>query len=320
MSPPFQHQQRSYPAKLLLFGEYSIIYNGFGLAVPYKQFWGKWHDEAILPHYSNNQLHDFCAKLPGLQTELSKLGCELRLNAFKNALRAGLIFDSNIPNGYGMGSSGAVVAAFYERFCRNITPSEKNANNTDANSYANIRKSLAIIEGIYHYNSSGLDPFISHMQQPVLLKNQENLELLPESITNNLSALRFFLFDTGVRRFTGQLVEATRYKIENNPEVKAILLNQISLHAQQAAAAFIAKDKTTLEQNFEKISALQLANFPELVPEKWHALWQQGLDSKQFYLKLCGAGGGGFLLGIALYDFEKIPSILQPYLSQITWA
>jgi mevalonate kinase len=56
------------------------------------------------------------------------------------------------------------------------------------------------------------------------------------------------------------------------------------------------------------------------VPEKWHALWQQGLDSKQFYLKLCGAGGGGFLLGIALYDFEKIPSILQPYLSQITWA
>jgi len=34
-----------------------------------------------------------------------------------------------------------------------------------------------------------------------------------------------------------------------------------------------------------------------MVPAMFQNLWKTGLDTKAFYLKLCGSGGGGFLLG-----------------------
>jgi mevalonate kinase len=32
------------------------------------------------------------------------------------------------------------------------------------------------------------------------------------------------------------------------------------------------------------------------IPSKVKKIWQEGLDTKSFYMKLCGAGGGGFFL------------------------
>jgi mevalonate kinase len=34
-----------------------------------------------------------------------------------------------------------------------------------------------------------------------------------------------------------------------------------------------------------------------MVLPEYEALWKMGLESDNFYLKLCGAGGGGFILG-----------------------
>lgn len=34
-----------------------------------------------------------------------------------------------------------------------------------------------------------------------------------------------------------------------------------------------------------------------MIPENFMPAWQWGLDSGIFQLKLCGSGGGGFLLG-----------------------
>jgi mevalonate kinase len=40
-----------------------------------------------------------------------------------------------------------------------------------------------------------------------------------------------------------------------------------------------------------------------MIPTLYQEMWDQGLKSKQCFLKLCGAGGGGFLLGYSP-DFE----------------
>ena len=43
-----------------------------------------------------------------------------------------------------------------------------------------------------------------------------------------------------------------------------------------------------------------------MIPEKYEKYWQKGLQGEDFKLKLCGSGGGGFLLGIAKnYDKAK---------------
>jgi mevalonate kinase len=35
-----------------------------------------------------------------------------------------------------------------------------------------------------------------------------------------------------------------------------------------------------------------------IIPE-FKSIWKQGIDSDAYYLKLCGAGGGGYLLGFS---------------------
>jgi mevalonate kinase len=34
------------------------------------------------------------------------------------------------------------------------------------------------------------------------------------------------------------------------------------------------------------------------IPEQFHAIWQKGIDTNDYYLKLCGSGGGGYILGL----------------------
>lgn len=51
-------------------------------------------------------------------------------------------------------------------------------------------------------------------------------------------------------------------------------------------------------QAIHLISKLQFAYLPPMIPESMHALWKKGLASNEFYLKICGAGGGGFMLGV----------------------
>ena len=50
-------------------------------------------------------------------------------------------------------------------------------------------------------------------------------------------------------------------------------------------------------QKIAKLSALHLENFKDLILEKHIAVWKKGLKNNEFYLKICGAGGGGFMLG-----------------------
>src|SRR5690242_20746449 len=47
------------------------------------------------------------------------LPCDLDLAALENDLNKGLYFDSSIPQGFGVGSSGALVAAIYDQYCKN---------------------------------------------------------------------------------------------------------------------------------------------------------------------------------------------------------
>ena len=61
---------------------------------------------------SNHSLCEYTKYLAGLSEDLLRLDWE----ALKADLDRKLYFDSNIPQGYGVGSSGALVAAFYDRY------------------------------------------------------------------------------------------------------------------------------------------------------------------------------------------------------------
>lgn len=48
-----------------------------------------------------------------------------------------------------------------------------------------------------------------------------------------------------------------------------------------------------------------------MIPTKERALWTKGIETGDYILKLCGAGGGGFILGHSQkYNLEEMKSLL----------
>ncbi len=102
-------------AKILLFGEYGIIKDSKGLSIPYNFYRGalktpQKSNEA--QRSSNEKLQAFFEHLQTLDPQLVRFD----FDRLKNDLPQGMYFDSSIPQGYGVGSSGALVASIYERY------------------------------------------------------------------------------------------------------------------------------------------------------------------------------------------------------------
>ena len=115
-------------SKILLFGEYGIIRDSKGLSIPYNFYNGALKvdenptEESIK---SNANLQRFVIYLDNLQQTQPKL-VSFNLELLKRDVERGMYFDSSIPQGYGVGSSGALVAAIYDKYAKNkITVSLK---------------------------------------------------------------------------------------------------------------------------------------------------------------------------------------------------
>jgi mevalonate kinase len=74
-----------------------------------------------------------------------------------------------------------------------------------------------------------------------------------------------------------------------------------------AIQSFLAGDMEKLFIETHRIGQFQLLFLEKMIPEAFRQMWQAGLDSDLFKLKVCGAGGGGFLLGITknLEEIQK---------------
>ena len=108
-------ENRKYNGKVILFGEYSMIFGSEALLIPYYSAFGEWTSVINRPSErgfeSNKNLFKFYDYL--CKNDRFRI---LDLRRFEMELNAGLYFDSNIPLGYGVGSSGALVAATYDRY------------------------------------------------------------------------------------------------------------------------------------------------------------------------------------------------------------
>ena len=105
-------------SKILLFGEYGIIKDSKGLSIPYNFFKGALKKDDNLSETakkSNESLKKYFLYLRDLQGQEPKL-LSIDLKALKSDVDAGMYFDSSIPQGYGIGSSGALVAAIYDKY------------------------------------------------------------------------------------------------------------------------------------------------------------------------------------------------------------
>src|SRR5690606_29823162 len=113
---------------------------------------------------SNESLRRFTAHLEQLQAEQPEL-VTFNLELLQQDIDRGMYFDSSIPQGYGVGSSGALVAAIYDKYANNkITVLE----NLTREKLLQLKAVFSQMESFFHGKSSGLDPLNSYLSLPIL--------------------------------------------------------------------------------------------------------------------------------------------------------
>ena len=192
-------------SKILLFGEYGIIKDSKGLSIPYNFYNGALKIDSDLSEVqqkSNNNLKRFANYLAELQTSNPNL-VQFNLEELTKDIEAGMYFDSSIPQGYGVGSSGALVAAIYDKYAKNkITVLE----NLSREKLLKLKEIFGQMESFFHGKSSGLDPLNSYLSLPILINSKDNIEAagIPSQSKEGKGAV--FLLDSGMVGETAPLV------------------------------------------------------------------------------------------------------------------
>ena len=283
-------------AKVLLFGEYSVILDGEAIIIPLKKFSGffdfaEGSGTAIeTGKKSNSQLKGLLSYLknPDIQ---SQFHFRLDLEKFEEDLQSGMFFNSNIPQGYGAGSSGAIIAAlFYHYLLAGPLISEKISNNLSL-----IKKQLALMESYFHGSSSGLDPMSSLLGEPFRMDAQKRISFPDLPLFSKTIQKDVFLIDTGHAGDTLPLVNWFKEQVARK-SIDDELLKALN---NQVVQALLSKNLLFFESFLSQLSLFQLENMKPMIPEKIQPLWQKGIDTGKWTFKLCGSGGGGYMLGFA---------------------
>ncbi|MDP6922063.1 MAG: mevalonate kinase [Lutibacter sp.] len=299
-------------AKILLFGEYGIIKDSKGLTIPYNTYRGalkKSTESTPDTRYSNQQLQEFHQYLHKLET-----GKEwFYLDKLKADIDEGMYFDSSIPQGYGVGSSGALVAAVYDQYAKEkITVLE----NLTRDKLLQLKRIFSLMESFFHGKSSGLDPLNSYLSIPILIRSSNDLEAtgIPAQRAGKGAV---FLLDSETAGETAPMVSIFMNKMKQEG-FRKMLHEDFSTYTDACIDDFLHGNVTSLFRNVKQLSSLVLDNFKPMIPNRFHAIWQQGIDTNDYYLKLCGSGGGGYMLGFT-EDFDKARARLKNYKLELVY-
>ncbi|HEY5689302.1 MAG TPA: mevalonate kinase [Yeosuana sp.] len=300
-------------SKILLFGEYGIIKDSKGLSIPYNFYNGalkkedKPSEEALK---SNTSLKRFVSYLKNVNSELVTFDIE----SLQTDVDAGMYFDSSIPQGYGVGSSGALVAAIYDKYALNkITVLE----NLTREKLLKLKAIFSEMESFFHGKSSGLDPLNSYLSIPILINSKDNIEAtgIPSQITNGKNAV--FLLDSGIIGETAPMVSIFMENMKQEG-FRKMIKDQFIKHTDACVDDFLKGDIKSLFKNTKRLSKVVLNHFKPMIPQEFHALWKQGIQTNEYYLKLCGSGGGGYILGFT-EDIDKAKEALKGYKLEVVY-
>jgi mevalonate kinase len=301
-----KRRQDIFYAKIMLFGEYSVICDSMGLTIPYAHFTGELsfinneqYTEYDFAVESNRHLRDYLVYLRELM-ERKRLAFDLDIKRMEQDIDNGLYFESNIPQGYGIGSSGALVAALYDTYSGDDTLHMKVLTPRDI---MRMKEIFAQMESYFHGVSSGLDPLLCYIKYPLLIRNRNEIETvgIPRNKFPKNGAI--FLIDTERVGKTGPLVKLFFDRCNDEDFMHHVHHDYIPAN-NACIHSLLEGDFKAFFPALDDLSEFQYHFFKEMIPEDYHKYWNRGLEGDDFKLKLCGSGGGGFLLGIAR-NYEK---------------
>ncbi len=288
-----------YYSKLILFGEYSMIFDATALMIPLKRFSAQWQipqsRNRAASTTSNQSLKCFCQYLSE-NDELSNL---IDIQCLKKDLNEGLFLASNVPSGYGLGSSGALVAAVYDRYAV-----QKECD------YLQLKAVFGLMESHFHGSSSGIDPLQCYIGQPFKITS-EKVELLSDDFLKK--DIRIFLIDTKIKSNTKPLVNHFKQQ-RDNPDFLKRFHKEYLPCVKVCIDTMIDGNNEMFFNSLKQLTKGQLQFFRPMITDNTMALFTSDFNF-HFGVKISGSGGGGYVLGFTdnvpkaselLKDFEVI--------------
>lgn len=289
-----------YYSKVILFGEYSMIFDATALMIPLKRFSAQWqlplsfNRAASLP--SNQSLKRFCQYL----SENETLSYLFDLQALKKDLDDGLFLASNVPSGYGLGSSGTLVAAVYDRYAVQKTEN-----------YLQLKTLFGQMESHFHGSSSGIDPLQCYLGKPFKI-TPKGVELLSDDFLK--SDIHICLIDTKIKSNTKPLVNHFKTQREN-----PVFLNRFQSEyvpcVTSCIDAMIGSDKELFFISLKQLTKGQLEFLRPMITDNTLDLFTADYDF-HFGVKISGSGGGGYVLGFT-DDVQKASDLLKDF--EVIW-
>ena len=274
-------------AKILLFGEYGIIKDSKGLAIPFNAYKGALKKKNILTKEakkSNQNLNKFYLYLASLNTDI----VVFNLSALKTDIAEGMYFDSSIPQGYGVGSSGALVAYIYDKY---VSDKITVLGNLTRDTLLSLKEIFSLMESFFHGKSSGLDPLNSYLSLPLLINSKTNIE--PAGIPSQKQGKgAVFLLDSEQIGETEPMVTIFMDKMKNEG-FRKVIGEDFAITTDACIEDFLQGNINSLFSNVKSLSKLVLKNFKPMIPDRFHKVWEKGIVTNEYYSKLCGSGGGG---------------------------
>lgn len=300
--------KRKYNGKVILFGEYSMIFGSNALLIPYYSVRGEWSYINEHPCESSIESNRNLLKYYDYLRENDKFSL-LDLRRMEMELKAGLFFDSNIPTGYGVGSSGALVAAIYDRF-----------KLVDIKETDKLIEFLAAMENYFHGSSSGIDPLQCYFGKPFILNGQRTSDNGQQLLSDDFMSedIHIFLIDTKITSPTAPLVNIFKERRKDNDYLERFNNKYVPL-VNDCISSLIEKNDDEFFNNLLELSKMQTEMLGHTIPENVKEFFFFNIDKDGFQVKLCGAGGGGFLLGFTK-DIDRTKGYWQNTEYQIHWV
>jgi mevalonate kinase len=118
-----------------------------------------------------------------------------------------------------------------------------------------------------------------------------------------------FLIDSGMTGKTATYVESFLERCKE-PVFSSSVRNTYIPLTNHCISDLISGNMSGFFCNLKLLSQFQSTHFQPMIPANYRDVWDAGNQSGDYHLKLCGSGGGGFILGFTR-DFERAAAKLK---------
>ena len=289
-----------YYSKVILFGEYSMIFDATALMIPLKRFSAQWQFPQSRNRAASLTSNQSLKRFRRYLVENEALSNLFDLQAFEKDLDEGLFLASNVPSGYGLGSSGTLVAAVYDRYALQKTED-----------YLQLKTLFGQMESHFHGSSSGIDPLQCYLGQPFKI-TPKGVELLSDDFLKK--DIHICLIDTKIKSNTKPLVNHFKAQREN-PEFLNRFQSEYVPCVTSCINAMIEGNKELFFQSLKQLTKGQMEFLRPMITDNTLDLFATDFDF-HFGVKISGSGGGGYVLGFT-DNREKACALLKDF--EVIW-